>query len=160
MAVVNMARAKQTYDILCKMLDNKNWRYDKMEEDLVIKSGVKGDDLPIDFIMRVNPRNEIVSFISWLPFKADESKRIDMALAVCAANFGLADGSFDYDLSDGTILFRLTSSYRECILSEELLEYMLLVAASTVDEYNDKFFMISKGVLTVQQFIESEQSSD
>lgn len=160
MAEVNMARAKQTYDILCKMLDNKNWHYDKMEEDLIIKSGVKGDDLPIDFIMRVNPRNEIVSFISWLPFKADESKRIDMALAICAANYGLADGSFDYDLSDGTILFRLTSSYRECTLSEDLLEYMLLVAASTVDEYNDKFFMISKGVLTVQQFIESEQSSD
>lgn len=108
--------------------------------------------------MRVNPRNELVSFISLLPFKAEESKRIDMALAICVANYGLKDGSFDYDLSDGTILFRLTSSYRDSILSEKLFEYMLLVAASTVDNYNDKFFMISKGMLPVQQFIESEQS--
>lgn len=156
MAEVNMTRAKETYNTLCKMLDNRDWHYDKIEEDLVIKSSVKGDDLPIDFIMRVNPRNEIVSFISWLPFKIDESKRVDLALAICAANYVLADGSFDYDLSDGTVLFRLTSSYRESVLSEDLLEYMLMVSATTVDQYNDKFFMISKGMLTVQQFIEQE----
>ena len=155
----NMVKAKETYAVLCQMLDNRNWHYEKFEDDLVIKSGVKGDDFPIDFIMRVNPRNEIVSFISWMPFKVEESKRIDMALATTVVNYGLADGSFDYDLSDGTILFRLTSSYRESILSESLFEYMLMVSASTVDEYNDKFFMISKGMMTIQQFIDSEKKS-
>lgn len=159
MSEINMAKAKETYDLLCKMLDNRNWHYDKIEDDLIIKSGVKGEDLPIEFIMRVNPRNEIVSFISWLPFKVDESKRIDMALATSVANYNLADGSFDYDITDGTILFRLTSSYRGSILSEDLFEYMLVIASSTVDDYNDKFFMISKGMLTVQQFIEMEQKS-
>ncbi len=159
MAEVNMVKAKETYAILCRMLDNKGWHYEKIEDDLVIKSGVKGDDLPIKFIMRVNPRNEVVSFISWMPFNVDEEKRIDMALAVCIANYGLVDGSFDYDLSDGSILFRLTSSYKDTVLSESLLEYMLMVAASTVDEYNDKFFMITKGMLSIQQFMESEQNS-
>ena len=159
MAEVNMTKAKETYAVLCKMLDSRDWHYEKLEEDLVIKSGVKGDDLPIEFIMRVNPKNEIVSFISWLPFKAEESKRIDVALATTIANYGIADGSFDFNLSDGTILFRLTSSYRGSVLSEDLFEYMIVVAASTVDEYNDKFFMISKGMLSIQQFIESEQNS-
>ena len=107
--------------------------------------------------MRVNPRSEIVSFISWMPFKVDESKRADMALAICVANYGLVDGSFDYDLSDGSIFFRLTSSYKEITLSEALLEYMIMVSAALVDKYNDKFFMISKGMLTIQQFIETEQ---
>lgn len=157
---VNMARAKEIYDDLCKILDKRDWHYEKIEEDLVVKSGVKGDDLPIDFIMKVNPRNEIVSFISWLPFSIDEAKRIDMALAVCVANYGLVDGSFDYDLSDGTVLFRLTYSYRGSTLNEDLVEYMIMAASSIVDEYNDKFFMISKGMLTVQQFIESEHSSN
>ncbi len=158
MAEVNMVKAKETYDLLCKMLDNKNWHYDKHDEDLLIKSSVKGDDFPIDFIMRVNPRNQLVSFLSWLPFKADESKRIDIALATCVANYGLADGSFDYNLADGSIMFRLTSSYRESIISEDLLEYMLIIASTTVDKYNDKFFMIQKGMMTIQQFIESENN--
>lgn len=159
MAEVNMEKAKEMYALLCKMLDNRNWHYDKLEDDLVIKSSVKGDDLPIDFIMRVNPRNEIVSYISWMPFKVEESKRVDVALATCIANYGLADGSFDFDINDGTLMFRLTSSYRESTLSEDLFEYMLMVSALTVDEYNDKFFMISKGMLTVQQFIESRNNS-
>lgn len=153
-----MAKAKETFDILCKMLDNREWKYDKFEEDLVIKSGVKGDDFPIEFIVRVNPVSEIVSFLSWLPFKTEEAKRVDMALAVCVANYGLVDGSFDYDISDGSILFRLTSSYRNTVLSEDLLEYMIYIAAGTVDKYNDKFFMIAKNMLTVQQFMESEKS--
>ncbi len=156
MAEENIAKAKETYTTLCKMLDNKGWHYQKDEDEFIISGGVKGDDFPIDFIMRVNPRNEVVSFISWLPFKIEESKRIDMALAICAVNYLLSDGSFDYDISDGTVLFRLTSSYRESTLSEDLFEYMLMVSANTVDEYNDKFFMISKGVLPVQQFIEEE----
>lgn len=159
MAEPNMTKAKETFASLCRMLDNRNWHYDKIEEDLMIKSSVKGEDLPIDFIMRVNPRNEIVSFLSWMPFKVEESKRVDVALATCVVNYVLADGSFDYDLTDGSILFRMTSSYRGSVLSEDLFEYMLMVAATTVDDYNDKFFMISKGMLTIQQFIESEQKS-
>lgn len=156
MAELDMAQAKQTYENLCKMLDERDWRYERVDESLTIKSGVKGEDLPIEFIVRVNPRNQIVSFLSLLPFEIDESKRVDLALAVCAANYSLADGSFDYNLANGKILFRLTSSYRNSVLSADLFEYMIMVAATTVDEYNDKFFMISKGMLSVQKFMEDE----
>lgn len=156
MAEINMVKAKETFATLCSMLDNRGWHYEKNEEKLLIKSGVKGDDLPIDFIMTVDPQSEIVTFLSLLPFKADEAKRIDMALAVCVANYGLKDGSFDYKVEDGSIIFRLTSSYRGSTLSEDLFEYMLMLSATTVDEYNDKFFMISKGAMSIQQFIESE----
>lgn len=137
------------------MMDNKGWHYEKEEEDLIVKSGVKGNDFPIEFIIRVNPRNELVSFFSKLPFNVEEDKRIDVALAICAVNYWLADGSFDYDLSDGSILFRLTSSYKESTLGEALFEYMVVVSAATVDNYNDKFFMMSKGMMTYQQFIEA-----
>jgi len=98
---------------------------------------------------------EYVSFFSKLPFNVEEDKRIDVALAICAVNYWLADGSFDYDLSDGSILFRLTSSYKESTLGEALFEYMVVVSAATVDNYNDKFFMMSKGMMTYQQFIEA-----
>lgn len=154
---LNMTMAKETYGVLCRMLDNQKWHYDKFDDDLMIKATIKGDDFPIDFFVRVNPRNEVVSFLSVMPFKVEESKRIDVALAICAANYGLVDGSFDYDLSDGSIIFRLTSSYKESTLGEALFEYMIMVSAATIDNYNDKFFMISKGMMTVQQFIESEK---
>ena len=156
MAEQDMKKAVEVYGTLCSMLDNINWKYDKIEEKLMIKSGVKGDDLPIDFIVVVKPRNQVVQFISSMPFNMPEDKRVEGALAVCTANYGLVDGSFDYDLSDGQILFRLTSSYRDSLLSEALFEYMVMVSASTIDKYNDLFFMLAKGMITLEQFMEKD----
>ena len=153
---MNMEKAKEVYDVLISMLDNRGWKYEAYEEKLLIKSGIKGDDLPVSFIVIVNPRNQVVQFISAMPFNMPEDKRIDAAIAVCAANYGLVDGSFDYDLRDGEIRFRLTSSYRESTLSEDLFEYMILVSASTVDQYNDKFFMLAKGMIGVEKFLEEK----
>ena len=151
-----MQKARQVYNDLVDMLDTRDWKYEKFDDDLVIRSGIKGDDLPIEFIMFVKPKNQVVQFISKLPFNMPEDKRVDGAIAVCVANYGLVDGSFDYDLSDGEIRFRLTSSYRESTIAPDLLEYMIMCAAATVDGYNDKFFMLAKGMLTVQQFIEQD----
>ena len=35
---------------------------------------------------------------------------------------------------------------------------MIMVSAGTIDNYNDKFFMLSKGMITLQQFIEQENA--
>lgn len=155
---MNMLKAKQVFNTMINMLDTRGWHYDKFEDDLVIRSGVKGDDLPIEFIVLVKPKQQVVQFLSRLPFTMPEDKRVDGALAVCVANYGLIDGSFDYDLAEGTLTYRLTSSYRESTLGEDLFEYMIVCAASTVDNYNDKFFMVAKGMMTIQQFIEQENA--
>ena len=156
MAEVNMAKAKEIFDALVNMLDTRDWKYDKFEEDLVIKSGIKGDDLPIEFIVVVKPKNQVVQLLSRLPFQIPEEKRVDAAIAVCVVNDSLVDGSFDYDITEGNITFRLTSSYRESTLGADLFEYMILVSAGTIDDYNDKFFMLGKNMMSVQDFFAKE----
>lgn len=155
---MNMQKAKQVFNTMIRMLDTRGWHYEKHEDNLLIKSGVQGDDLPIEFIVVVKPKQQVVQFLSRLPFSMPEDKRVDGALAICVANYGLVDGSFDYDLSDGDITFRLNSSYRESTLGEDLFEYIIMCAAATVDNYNDKFFMLAKGMMTIQQFIEQENA--
>lgn len=155
---INMELAKRTFDTLVNMFETRNLKYDKNEEELIVRSGIKGDDLPIDFIVVVKPKNEVVQFLSKLPFNMPEDKIIDGAIAASAANYGLVDGSFDYNVMDGSIIFRLTSSYRDSILSEDLFEYMIMVSAATIDEYNDKFFMLAKGMIDIQKFIEDSQA--
>ena len=153
---VNMAKAREVFDGIVSMLDTRDWKYEKFEDDLLIRSGIKGDDLPVEFILFVKPQNQVVQFISKLPFNIPEDKRVDAAIAVSVANYGLVDGSFDYDINDGEIRYRLTSSYRDSYLSHDLFEYMIMCAASTVDQYNDRFFMLAKGMMTIQQFIEQD----
>ncbi len=145
--------AKATYDVMCGKLDEMGWKYEKYEEDFVIKSGVRGDDLPIEFIIVVNPDTQIVRYMSKMPFNIGEDKRIDAAIAVCAANNGLVDGNFDYDVLTGEIVYRMTANFRESLLSGDVFEYMVIVSSKIVDKYNDRFLMLSKGMLSVEQFL-------
>lgn len=158
MAEIDKAKAWQIYSTLIQMLDGKKWKYERYDDELIIKSTVVGDDLPIDFTVAVRPENQVIQFISKLPFNICEEKRVDGAIAVSVANYGLVDGSFDYDIRDGEIRFRLTCSYRDSQIGVELLEYVILCAATTVDRYNDRFFMLTKGMLTLQQFIEQDKA--
>lgn len=153
-----LQQARNTFATICKMMDNQNWHYDKDESDpesLVINSGARGDDLPIDFRIIVDAGRQLVSLHSSMPFRISEEKRVDGAIACCMINYALANGCFDYDIKSGVVLFRLATSYRESLLSEELFSYVLNVSMQTIDEYNDKLLMISKGMITLEQFAES-----
>ena len=149
-----MKQAQSVYETICKTLESKKWNFTRHDEKLMITCGARGEDLPMDFFIIVNPHAQVVSIISPMPFKMAEDKMVVAALAVCVANNGMVNGSFDYDLANGEIRFRVVSSFRESILSEELFNYMVLLAAATIDDYNDKFLMVSKGMLTIEQFIQ------
>lgn len=147
-----LKKAKAVYDSLCALLDSRNGHYEKHEEDLVVTFIVGGDDIPMHIIMKVDAERELVRVHSPIPVTFEGDKRIDGAIATSQVNYGLADGSFDYDFKAGRIVFRMTSSYRDSLISENLLEYMIGCASYTIDEYNDKFLMLSKGMIPLESF--------
>ena len=149
-----LKQGQQAFKTLCAMLDEIEWHYKKDEENLRITSSAKGDDLPIDINFSVDVERQLIMFLSKMPFTIPESRRVALAIAVSAANFPMVDGSFDYNFSEGLIYFRLTSSFRESLLSKELFKYMLMVSCNTIDEYNDKFLLISKNEMTHEEIIE------
>jgi len=144
------------FNTICKMFDDQGYHYEKHEDDLVITCQVRGEDLPMDILFAVRDDRQIVQLLSPMPFTVPEDKRIDIALAITVINDRLVDGSFDFNMANGKISFRQTASYIESILGKELFEYMLMVSAATIDEYNDKFLMIAKGMISFEQFLESE----
>ncbi len=144
--------ADAVFKTLCEMLDDRHWKYEKRPEDLVVHFIVGGDDIPMEFVIYVDPDKELVRMLSQLPFAFSEEKRVEGAIATCQATFRLVDGSFDYDYKTGGILFRLTSSFRGSLISKEMLAYMVDCSCFTIDQYNDKFLMLDKGVLTIEDF--------
>lgn len=146
--------AKTTFDTLCKALEHHDWHFKKDEESLTIECGAQGDDLPMEITIVVDSERMLIILMSHLPFVTPEDKRLDTAVAVSAVNYALVDGSFDYDIKSGHMIFRMSNSFRESLIGEELFMYMILVSCHTIDEYNDKFLMLSKGVLSLEQFIE------
>ena len=155
----NLALAKTVFNSLCECMDHKEMNYQKDEEKLAVHFEVAGDDIPMVFIVAIDEKRQLIRLLSMLPFEMAEDKRIDGAIATCVANFPLVDGNFDYDISSGKSIFRLTASFRESLIGEELFFYMIGYACAAVDEYNDKFLAISKGMLDIADFVESTYDS-
>lgn len=147
-----LTKAQSVFKSLCEMLDEKELRYEKHEEDLVVNFYMSGDDIPMQFIISVDAKREMIRFLSPIPVTFEGEKKVEGAIATCQANYRLADGSFDYDFKQGKVLFRMTASYIDSLISKALFEYMLLAATFAVDEYNDKLFMLAKGKLPIEEF--------
>ena len=146
-------RAIRTYNTLCASLDRRGWVYDRDDSKLTVKSGASGDDLPMDLLFSVDTERQLVQMFSPISFTVNEDKRIDFAVAVTAINSGIVDGCFDYNITNGMLMFRITSSFIGSELSEDVFSYMLYCICSTVDEYNDKLLMLAKGELSFSDFL-------
>ncbi|MBQ8290237.1 MAG: YbjN domain-containing protein [Clostridia bacterium] len=149
--------ANKIYQTLLEALDNHDFKYARHDDKLAINATITTEDLPVEFIIRVIEDAEVIQFRSVLPIKFPENKRVEGAIVTQIANYGMINGSFDYDIRDGEVAFRLTTSYTDTELSDELIWDMIGVAFSTTDKYNDRFFMVAKNVMTVEQFIEAEE---
>lgn len=153
-------KANGVFDTICAVLDKIEFKYEKFPEDLVVRCNVSGDDLPMELLYFVNPDAECVSLFSYMPFNVPEEKKNDIAVAIAVANYGLRNGSFDFDMENGRVRYRLAQSYVGSILGEEMYISMLANVSHTVDQYNDKFFMIVKNMMSLEQFIDWERNGN
>ena len=147
--------ANKIYRTLCSSLKNRGWRYEKKESDLVVIFDVRGEDIPMHFIVLVDAERKLIRLLSPFPFKMSEDKIMEGCVAACSANYGLVDGSFDYDINDGSVLFRMTVSYRGSDIGEDTFGYLIDCACSTVDTYNDKFLALNKGLINITDFLKN-----
>lgn len=150
----DLKQAQTVYKALCEMLDEHNWRYKKDEEKLIINCGAQGEDLPIELLIEVDRKRLLVTLLSQMPFAVPDNRRTALAIAVSQANNGMVDGSFDFDYLTGKIIFRMTSSYRDSLIGKDLFAYMLMCACYTIDEYNDKFLVVAKNEMSVEEILD------
>lgn len=150
---MKLQHAREIFRSVCKLFDERGWQYDKDEEKLKINTRTKGEDLPIPFGIYVGVNNQMLTLMSYIPFDTPEDKRLELAIAVSAVNYKLLDGCFDYNVTNGQLFFRLTNSFMESTISEDLLMYMVFLAIKVVDDFNDKFLLLAKGTITLEQFL-------
>ena len=147
------ALARSVFEDLCAALDRRDWHYQKHEDELTVTFGVSGEDIPMDFVLIVDAKRQLLRVLSRLPFAVPEDKRMDLAIAASVATYRLIDGSFDYDIAEGTIYFRMTASFEDSRIGEGLFAYLIDCSSTVVDEYNDKFLALAKGLIDINDFI-------
>ncbi len=145
------AIASRWYKVMCSMLDQKGWTYEKDEEKFKISCEAEGENGELDIRMYLDDERELAVTWVFLDLSVPEEMRETMAHAVNVVNYCLVHGAYDFNQQKGNLLFRCTSSYRDSILSEEWFEYLLDVACSSADSYMSKFRRLVKGYLTVDE---------
>lgn len=134
----------QSYETLCSVMERNDIYYEKDDKHLCVKCSVSGQDIQLNFAFLINPSKMLVTLLAPMPVQIKKENSADVALAICMINNSLADGNFCFDVNDGTIFFKMTSSFRDTSVSEELFEYMLSVAADAVDDYFRKINQIAR----------------
>ena len=149
-------KAHEVFAMLKAAMDHDDWKYEANDEECVLLSGCTGEDFPITFFFKVDPQRECLTFRSSPFAKFDDEHFMDGALATCVANHGLVFGHFDYDASDNSVRYTMANSIVGTEFEEAFFIDMLQTAVRTVDNYNDRFIMLSKGMIDIKQFLKME----
>jgi len=146
-------QALAVFSTISKVLEKEEFNFQKDEEKLEFRFGARGNDLPVDIIITVIPGRDLITFLSFLPFKGVGEKMTDIAMAICEINFKITAGCFSMSLKNGAIAFQISQSFKGSLISEELIKDILYTTFFTVDEYNDKLFDVSRGKLAASDIL-------
>ena len=152
MANDNVVQASKVFGTLCSHLDDLNWHYEKNEEDLSTEFKIRGKDLDISMRISINTDLQIVYVSSVLPLHVPEDRILELALAVNGLNTMTLGGYFVLDCLDGTLEFRMTTSYADSVVGKELFEYMIATTFENVERYNDRFVFLIKEIVSLRDF--------
>ena len=158
--MTDQERAAKIFQQFKDHFDKEDFSYDAFDDDLVIRLTVHGKDLPQPTLIKIDEKRKLVRIMSPIPTDVPEDKVMDMALATSVANYRIINGCFDLYIKEGKIIFRIVHYYGDTELSEAQLEYLTTLAFLVTDDYNDSFFMISKGIMSVEDFIAKETADN
>ena len=146
--------AQALYNTLCQTLDNMKWGYSKEEDVFVVRTKAIGNDLTMDLFIKIDADRQVMYLKSPMPYNVPSDSRDMLAKAVIMANYTMLNGSFEYDLSDGYLAFKMVVPYMESMLSECVCHYMIMVSCQMTDNFNDKFKALIDGKMTMDEFAE------
>lgn len=143
---------KKVYEAFLEHLKNRELKYRSDDKEMEVNLIMQGDDFPIDMDFIFDDERQMLIVRSVLPVTFEKDKRIEGAITSGMATYRLVNGCFDYSMEKGRVIFRMNHMFRDAIPSAETFDYLIACSSVTVDEYNDKLFMVAKGMLSVEDF--------
>ena len=126
--------AKDVMDIVEKVFIKRDYEYSYEQDDSVIVSIFKGDDLPIGVVIGASDDNKVLSINCKLMFEIPESGRAAVIEKFNEINNSLAVGAFI--LSDADPIFKMNHMFNLFPIDEDLMEAMLNIAVAITDHHD------------------------
>ena len=147
---------KEIFQMFVDYLNSINFNFDTDEDHLVIHFTAQGNDLPQPTIIQIIEERTVIRILSPIPGDIPEDKRVETAIAVASANDHMLNGRFDFNMERGKLVFNLVQFYGDMDITETVIRYMFSVVFGSTDKYNDRFFMLGKGMMSLEDFLNKE----
>ncbi len=146
-----MKQADLVYETLLKTLEEQKWTYRQDRKNRIAHFDLDIEGYSMSMGIGVDEKQELITLLSRLPVIFEE--KTEGAAVTCAANFDLLDGSFDYDVAEGSVTYRATAPMFESRIGPGLFQYMIFSACQTVRRFQPNFRAVSQKRLSVDEFL-------
>ena len=129
------------YPALFNVLERNDISYE-IKSTYCVKCHISVHDEDVSIMIKTDTDKMLVTLYSPLNVFVPAYMATDTSLAVCMLNHSLADGCFCYDIGDGLVYFKMTSSFYNSKLDDSNFEYMLSYTADIIEEYGAKLYRL------------------
>ena len=153
-----MMNADRNYEVARQACINNHWHFNEDEGRHVLKMGfnVKTKFGHIDVIIHAKEQGIITYGI--LPIRGDKETEANLIKYITMANYGLVDGCFEYDISDGEIRYKsFVPGYAD--LTDDAVERSVGVTVKMVDRYGNGLGKLAWGMSDPETEIKAAEGS-
>jgi hypothetical protein len=135
----SMDSVAATLDQICKYLEEDGFVCGLREDGTAVEANFRGRTGAFRLVIFVREQPALMGVVVRIPEVTPEDKRLLVAEAIVRANYGLALGCFEMDMSDGEIDFRVSLPGAGEGLTRKQLRALMGSAMWTTDRYHRAF---------------------
>lgn len=110
-------------------------KYQRVPDRTVLVMSMTGKSAAYEVYAIENEQQEQLSFYAVCPNRVPEESRGKIAEFITRANYGLKNGNFEMDYSDGEVRYKTFIDIEGGTLTPKMIENLLFANIATVDRY-------------------------
>lgn len=145
--------ATNVYNSIVSHLQGKGYALEREDDNLTAYFQVETRVLPITLAVTVNADKQSLMLIATSDITFQKDKLADAAIATCVTNCQLVDGGFEFDYATGKLVFRVSSSFKGCVISTDVFDYLFRRAYNASLTYCTELAKLAKGEIDLGAYV-------
>lgn len=122
-------------EALEKFFTEDDWNYTQLEGKTILRMGFRGKSGNWTCYAQAREEQKIFIFYSVSSINVPEEKRSTIAEFITRANYGLLNGNFEMDYSDGEVRYKTSIDVENDELTSPLVHNLVYANVWTMDRY-------------------------
>lgn len=148
------------FEVMVQFFEEDDWRFMEVAKGEALRMGVSGNNGEYECYAIVNEERETFRFVSKLPVKVAENKRVEIAEFLTRANYGLTIGNFEMDFRDGEVRYKTSIDVEGDRLTPALVGNLVRINVLMIDRYFPGIMKVIYGGESPEEAIREIEGDD